>query len=50
MDGKEMKATWKKANRTSRTLLYDTSGSPILLNRGKIWFTILPLDGLLSVK
>ncbi len=50
MDGKQIKAVWKKATRTSRTMLVDTNGSPLSLNRGKIWFTILPLGGVLEVK
>lgn len=41
MDGKQIAATWKKASRTSRTLLYDTSGTPISFDRGVIWFEIV---------
>ncbi len=49
-DGKEINATWKKASRTSRTLLFDTNGSPIKFNRGKIWFEILPTYGIVNTK
>lgn len=50
MDGKQTQATWKKASRTSRTLLYDTTGNPITFDRGVIWFEIQPLDGVVTVK
>ncbi len=49
-DGKEIIATWKKADRTSRTLLFDTNGLPIKFNRGKIWFEILPTYGIVSTR
>lgn len=49
-DGKEIKGRWKKDSRTARTLLYDTSGKPIQLNPGRIWFSILPTDGEVTVK
>lgn len=49
MDGKEIKGTWKKADRTSRTLLYDENGNEIQFNRGHIWFEIVPLDQKLTV-
>lgn len=41
MDGKQIAATWKKASRTARTLLYDTNGNPIVFDRGVIWFEIV---------
>ncbi len=50
MDGKKINATWRKDNRTARTLLFDNNGSPIKFNRGLIWFEILPTDGVLDVK
>src|SRR5581483_6816353 len=34
MDGKKINATWRKDKRTSRTLLFDSNGSPIKLDRG----------------
>lgn len=50
MDGVEVKGTWRKANRTSKTLLFDSTGNPIKFDRGIIWFEILPTDGILKVK
>ncbi len=44
MDGKQIQAKWEKDSRTSRTLLFDTSGNQIQFDRGTIWFTVLPLD------
>jgi hypothetical protein len=41
-DGKVIKATWKKAIRTSRTKFYDASGKEISFNRGQIWIEMLP--------
>lgn len=49
MDGKEIKGTWRKNSRTERTLLFDSSGSPIQFNRGAIWFEILPDNGVVNV-
>ncbi len=50
MNGKRIAGTWKKDSRTSRTLVYDSIGNPIKFVQGKIWFSILPLDGVLTVK
>jgi hypothetical protein len=50
MDGKQTQGTWAKASRTARTLIYDANGSPVQFDRGTIWFTVLPLDGVLTVK
>jgi hypothetical protein len=50
MDGKRIAGTWEKDSRTSRTSLFDSAGLPIKLNRGTIWFGILPTDGILTVK
>lgn len=50
MDGKRINGTWKKASRTTRTQLFDSAGNPIKLNRGLIWFTVLPTDGVIIVK
>lgn len=49
-DGKKITATWTKAKRTSRTIIKDASGAEIKFDRGLIWFEILPLDGVLTVK
>lgn len=50
MNGKEILGTWKKAKRTSRTLLFDNNGKEITFVRGKLWFDILPLNGVLTVQ
>jgi len=50
MDGKQITGTWEKDTRTSRTLLFDGNGLPIKLDRGTIWFEIMPTDGILTVK
>jgi hypothetical protein len=50
MDGKQIIGTWEKDSRTARTLLFDSTGSSIKLDRGTIWFEILPTDGILTVK
>lgn len=42
IDGKVVEATWSKASRDARTLFYDTNGSEIEFNRGKMWVSILP--------
>ncbi|RJQ36105.1 DUF3048 domain-containing protein [Candidatus Microgenomates bacterium] len=49
INGKEIKGTWRKDKRTSRTLIFDNAGNPIKFNRGLIWFEILPTDGVLKV-
>lgn len=50
MDGKEIKGKWSKDSRTDRTVLTDSSGTEVKLTRGKIWFEILPLNGVVRVK
>lgn len=50
MDGKKINATWRKDKRTSRTLLFDENGNTIKLDRGLIWFSIVPTDGTVTVK
>lgn len=50
VDGEKITATWQKDSRTDRTLLFDSSGKPIELNRGTIWFSVLPTDGVAEVK
>ncbi len=44
MDGKEIKGTWKKTDRTSRTMLFDTSGNEVKFDRGHLWFEIVGTD------
>lgn len=41
-DGKNIKITWKKTTRTSRTQFFDASGKEIGFNRGQIWIEMLP--------
>ena len=50
MNGKQINGTWKKVKRTSRTQIIDSNGNPITFVRGKLWFDILPLGGVLTVK
>jgi len=50
IDGKETKATWSKKNREARTIIKDSSGEEIEFNRGKIWFEIQPLDGVVTAR
>ncbi|MBI2025995.1 MAG: DUF3048 domain-containing protein [Candidatus Levybacteria bacterium] len=49
-NGERINATWKKQNRTARTILTDTKGNEIKFNRGLIWFEVLATDGEFSVK
>jgi len=41
-DGKNIKITWKKLNRNTRTQFFDASGKEISFNRGQIWIEMLP--------
>ncbi len=50
INGKQTKATWAKKGRVDKTIITDESGNEIGLNRGKIWFEILPLNGVVRVK
>ena len=50
IDGKKISGTWKKANRTSRTMLYDATGNEVKFDRGHIWFEIQPLDGTVTLQ
>lgn len=50
MDGKQIKANWSKTGRTGKTIITDASGKEVAFNRGKVWFEILPLDGVLTVR
>lgn len=50
MDGKQTKATWSKKGREDKTIISDETGEEIKFNRGKIWFHILPLEGIVTVK
>jgi hypothetical protein len=50
MDGKQIKGTWTKKGRQSRTIISDSNGNEIKFNRGKIWFEIQATDGVVTVK
>jgi hypothetical protein len=51
MDGREIKANWSKNGRTGKTIITDAgTGKEIAFNRGKLWFEVLPLDGVLTAK
>jgi hypothetical protein len=50
MDGKRIEGEWEKASRDDRTIITDGSGKEIAFNRGKIWFHILPLEGVVEVQ
>jgi len=50
MDGKKINGTWEKDSRTSRTIISNSSGTPVKFNKGQIWFEILPTDGVVTVK
>lgn len=41
-DGKTLNITWRKSDRSSRTLFYDKSNQEISFNRGQIWIEMLP--------
>jgi hypothetical protein len=41
-DGIVVEGTWKKAERTDRTLFYDSNGQEIEFNRGQTWVEVLP--------
>lgn len=42
LDGKVINVTWSKEDRDARTIFYDTDGSEMRFNRGKIWVCIVP--------
>ncbi len=42
IDGKAIEVTWRKDERDSRTLFYDTNGNEVEFNRGKFWVSIVP--------
>lgn len=41
LDGKVIPAEWRKADRTSRTRLFDLEGNEIRFNRGNIWVQLI---------
>jgi hypothetical protein len=50
MDGKEIKGTWNKKDRESRTIIKDNTGNEVKFTRGKLWFEVQPLDSDIIVK
>lgn len=50
MDGKQVKGKWSKDSRTDRTIISDSAGNEVKFDRGKLWFEILPTDGVATVK
>ncbi len=42
IDGKAVEITWRKDERATRTLFYDTNGNEVEFNRGKFWVSIVP--------
>lgn len=41
-DGEVTEGTWKKKDKSARTLFYDSKGQEIQLNAGQIWINMLP--------
>jgi hypothetical protein len=48
--GKEIDGTWKKTDRTSRTLFYDDEGNEITFTPGQFWIEIVPPDVFPDIK
>lgn len=42
--GKVMPITWEKATEASRTHYFDSLGQPLVLNPGKLWIQLVPMD------
>lgn len=42
-DGNVTKATWKKADKSARTIFFDKAGKEISLNKGQVWISMLPI-------
>lgn len=49
-NGKEIKATWSKSNRTDRTIINDLNGNEITFTVGKLWFEILAVGAEVDVQ
>lgn len=50
MNGKKIEGTWSKKTRTDKTIIKDENGDEIKFTRGKLWFHIIPAEGVLRVK
>ncbi|MEO9255277.1 MAG: DUF3048 domain-containing protein, partial [Tepidiformaceae bacterium] len=49
MDGRQIAATWKKADRKARTRYYDANGNEIAFNRGPIFIEVIGLQSTVTV-
>jgi hypothetical protein len=49
-DGKQVPASWSKADRQSRLIVKDKSGNEIKYTRGAIWFQVLATGSAIDVK
>ncbi|OGD93053.1 hypothetical protein A2697_01965 [Candidatus Curtissbacteria bacterium RIFCSPHIGHO2_01_FULL_41_44] len=43
MDGKAVRGTWSKKDRTKKTTFYDKEGQEITFNRGQVWIETIPV-------
>ena len=50
IEGKEIKATWKKTGLNSRTIFYDETGREISFIPGTFWYEITPPDVFKTIK
>lgn len=50
MDGKRIDGTWSKKDREARLRLTTSQGKEIEFNRGLLWFEILPVGNVVTVK
>lgn len=50
LDGKRINGTWRKEEKAARTLLFDENNQPLKLNRGTLWFEIVPTTGVVTDK
>jgi hypothetical protein len=50
MDGKRVNGQWSKEGRTDKTIITGANGDEIEFNRGKIWFHVIPTEGVVRVK
>lgn len=48
-DGRMVRATWKKADRTSRTRFYDSDGNELPFKPGQIWIEVIPQNTTMEV-
>jgi len=50
VQGKEIQGTWKKTDRTSRTIFYDDQGKEISFIPGQFWIEIVPPEVFTNLK